>query len=286
VAGDSVIVDLFDRADLLVGVGFEPVDSDKLWHQTRKVVSMAPVSIAADAYRPHAEAVGDLGMALRALRGRAFGPYAWERAELLRFRADLEHALSPGPVDRGLSPAALTRRLRELFPRDTLLVTDVGSVKAVTTQAWRAYEPLTFFESNGLSAMSYSLPGAMAARLLFPDRPVLCTIGDGGFGMTLQEIETCVRERLHFVTVVYDDSSLSQIAAAQERRGYLRHGVEFGPVDFAAAAVALGAWARRVETMDELESAVRDARGIDAPVVIDVRVDPAEYRIQQGPFAR
>ncbi len=77
------------------------------------------------------------------------------------------------------------------------------------------YEPLTFFESNGLSAMSYSLPAAMAARMQFPDRPVLCAIGDGGFGMTCAEIETCVRERLHFVTVVYNDSSLSLIHVSQ-----------------------------------------------------------------------
>ena len=69
--------------------------------------------------------------------------------------------------------------------------------------------------------MSYSLPAAMAARLQFPDRPVLCTIGDGGFGMTCGEIETCVRERLHFVTVVYNDSSLSLIHASQQRnRGH------------------------------------------------------------------
>ena len=87
-----------------------------------------------------------------------------------------------------------------MFPRDTILVTDVGSVKMVTTQAWSTYAPLTLFESNGLSAMSYSLPAAMAARLQFPDRPILCTIGDGGFGMTMADIETCVRERLHFVT--------------------------------------------------------------------------------------
>ena len=102
----------------------------------------------------------------------------------------------------------------------------------ITSQAWTAYEPLTFFESNGLSAMSYSFPGAMAARLQFPDRPVLCTIGDGGFGMTLGEIETCIRERLHFVTVIYNDSSLSLIDASQQRRRYPTLGVRYGPVDF------------------------------------------------------
>ena len=150
----------------------------------------------------------------------------------------------------------------------------------VTSQAWLSYEPLTFFESNGLSAMSYALPAAMAARLQFPDRPILCTIGDGGFGMTMAELETCVRERLHFVTVVFNDNSLSLIDVAQERRGYPTLGVRYGDVNFAAAAAAFGAWARRVQTMAELDAALAEAAEVDRPVVIDAVVDPSEYRAQ------
>src|ERR687892_205089 len=66
--------------------------------------------------------------------------------------------------------------------------------------------------------------------------PILCTIGDGGFSMTLTELETCVRERLPFVTVVYNDSALSLIDVAQQNRGYPVYGVKYGPIDFAAVA--------------------------------------------------
>ena len=128
--------------------------------------------------------------------------------------------------------------------------------------------------------MSYALPAAMAARLQFPDRPVLCTIGDGGIGMTLAEIETCVRERLHFTTVVFNDNSLSLIDMAQRRRNLPVLGVRYGSIDFAAAATAMGAWARRVSTMRELDAALDEASHIDAPVVIDAIVDPAEYAAQ------
>ena len=172
----------------------------------------------------------------------------------------------------------MTRRLRELFPRDTVFTTDVGSIKMIASQVWRSYEPLTFFESNGLSAMSYSLPAAMAARLQFPDRPILCTIGDGGLGMTMADLETCVRERLNFVTVVYNDSSLSLIDAAQQRRRQPTCGVRYGAVDFAAAAGALGAWGARVDSLAALDSAIRDAQRVDRPAVVDVVVDPAAYR--------
>jgi acetolactate synthase-1/2/3 large subunit len=277
VSGDAVVLEQFARADLLVGVGFDPVESDKLWHATMRLMSIGPVSIAAGAYRPFFEVVGDLRASLADLSGRSWGPFDWARDECARFRARLDDRLRPERPRDGLSGYELTRRLRALCPRDTIVTTDVGSVKLVTTQAWQAYVPLTFLESNGLSAMSYSVAAAMAARLRFPDRPVVCTVGDGGFSMTMAEIETCVRERLPFLTVVYNDSSLSLIDVAQQRRGYPTVGVRYGPIDFAAAAEAMGAWARRVTSLDELDRAVRDGLRVDRPAVIDAKVDPFEY---------
>ncbi len=177
----------------------------------------------------------------------------------------------------GLSALAVTRRLRELFPPETIVSTDVGSIKLIVSQAWRATRPMTFLESNGLSAMGYGLPAAMAAKLAMPDRPVLCTMGDGGFSMVFADLETCVRRRIPFVTVVYNDSALSLIQVAQARRGHPDYGVRYGAVDFAAASAALGAWSRRVTTLDELAAAVTEARRLDVPAVIEVPIDPAEY---------
>lgn len=284
VAGDPVIVELFAKADLLVGLGFEPVESDKLWHHMMKLVSIGPVSIAVDDYRPHAEAVGAVETTLEAMR--PLGPFAWASEEIDRYRRELEHVLRPQAPTRGLSGYELTRRLRELFPRDTILTTDVGSIKLITSQAWTSYEPLTFFESNGLSSMSYAFPAAMAARLQYPGRPILCTIGDGGFSMTFGELETCVRERIHFVTVVFNDSALSLIDVAQQKRGQPTYGVRHGSVDFAAASAGLGAWTRRVETLDALDAAVKAGLQVDRPVVIDAVVDPTEYLAHIRPFSR
>ncbi len=286
VAGDGVIVDLFSRADLIIGVGFEPVESDKLWHHTMAVVSIGPESIACGEYRPRAEAVGDVSSHARSVDDATPAAIDWPAEELEQFRRDLLGVLRPSTSLAALSGYGLTRRLRELMPRDTIFTTDVGAIKSITSQAWTTYEPLTFFESNGLSAMSYSVPAAMAARLAYPDRPVLCAIGDGGFGMTCAEIETCVRERLHFITVVYNDSSLSLIHVAQQNRGHVSYGVDHGSVDFAAVAAGFGAWSRRVQTIAELDRAVGEALAIDRPVVIDALVDPGEYRKQNSPFKR
>jgi acetolactate synthase-1/2/3 large subunit len=277
VAGDALVVEFLGRADLLVGIGFDPVESDKLWHQEMPLVSVGPVRIASGAFVPLAEAVGEIGHTLSAVAAHVPATFAWSSDVVPRFRAELEALLRPARAPSGLSPFELTRTLRELLARDAILATDVGSIKSITTQAWSTYEPLTFFESNGLSAMSYSFPAAMAARIQFPDRPILCTIGDGGFGMTMAELETCVRERLHFITVVFNDSALSLIDVAQQNRGYPSCGVKYEMVDFAAVAAGLGAWSCRVGNLEGLRAAVDEALGLDQPVLIDAIVDPAEY---------
>jgi acetolactate synthase-1/2/3 large subunit len=278
VAADHVIVDFFRQADLLVGIGYDPVESNRLWHQTMKLVSIGPLSIAADAYRPHAECVGDVDETLARLLEQDFGPFEWGEEELARFRAEVEETLHPRiESPRGLSPCELTRRLRDLTPPDTIVTTDVGAVKFIASQAFTVRQPMTFLQSNGLSSMGFAFPGAMAAKLVHPDRPVLCTVGDGGFGMSLAEVETCVREGIRFVTVVYNDNQLSLIQVIQQNKGLPMCGVEYGPVDFAAAARALGAKGFRVESAGELDDAFRQAMQADRLAVVDVRVDPTEY---------
>lgn len=289
VAADPVIVDLFGRADLLVGIGFDPVESDKIWHHTMKLASLAPVTIAAGKFRPHVEAVGDIVPGLEALRAGRFDALAWHEDELRAFRGRMRHALYPRVESAGgLSPTLVTERLREVCPRATIVTTDVGAVKFVVSQVWRTYEPLTFFESNGLSSMSYALPAAMAAKLRFPGRPVVCTIGDGGFGMTMAELETCVRRGINVLTVVYNDDGLNLIRVVQQNRGYEDYGVGYRHIDFAAVARAHGAWGRRVTSLDDLGDAVGEALRLNGPAVIDVPIDPREYRAHlaavQGPM--
>jgi acetolactate synthase-1/2/3 large subunit len=278
VAGDHAILDFFNRADLLIGVGYDPVESDKLWHRTNPIVSLGPISIAAGEYEPFHEVTGDLPATIAAVTARRFDGFDWTPLELRAFRSELENQLRPqAPLSRGLSPFEVTRSLRVVCPRHTVATTDVGSVKFIVSQAWSSYEPATFLESNGLSSMGYALPAAMAAKLQFPDRPVLCTVGDGGLGMRLADIETCVRLRLGIVVVVFNDAGLSLIRVVQQKRGYADYGVGYGHVDFAAAAEALGARGCRARTLGELASAVRDALQADGPTVIDVPIDPTEY---------
>jgi acetolactate synthase-1/2/3 large subunit len=157
-AADALVVEFLGRSDLLVGVGFEPVESDKTWHQSMPLVSISTVSIAAGSFAPTDEATGDIVESLGALAATPFGPFDWSDGDRSAFRTALERTLDnhPSPA-HGLSPLAVTRRLRDLHPPDTVMATDVGSIKLLVSQTWRSTRPLTFLESNGLSSMGYAL---------------------------------------------------------------------------------------------------------------------------------
>ena len=103
--------------------------------------------------------------------------------------------------------------------------------------------------------------------------------------MSLAEVETCVREGIRFVVVVYNDRQLSLIQVIQQNKNLPMCGVEYGPVDFAAAARALGAEGFRVESEGELDAAVGQAMKADRLAVVDVRVDPSEYLSHTKPCA-
>lgn len=92
-----------------------------------------------------------------------------------------------------------------------------------------------------------------------------------------------MRRRIHFITVVYNDNSLSLIKILQGYKGYPTCGVDYGPIDFASVGEALGAWSRRVVTLDELAQAIEAGLRVDRPVAIDVPIDPTEYRAHNMP---
>jgi thiamine pyrophosphate-dependent acetolactate synthase large subunit-like protein len=132
-----------------------------------RLVSIAPVSIAAGDFHPPLELIGDTAAALTALADASYGPYDWTRDDERSFREEFERTLRGNdpthlthpthPTQRGLSALDVTRRLRDPFPPETIVTTDVGSIKLIVSQAWRSTQPLTFFESNGLSAMGSSV---------------------------------------------------------------------------------------------------------------------------------
>lgn len=174
-------------------------------------------------------------------------------------------------------PVDLVRALASALPPDTIVTTDVGSHKYLFGQFWPSRRPETFWMSNGLSGMAYGLSAAIGAKLARPDAPVLAAVGDGGFSMNAQELETAERVAAPFITIVVEDGSYSLIKLSQQAKKLQPYRVEFGPIDTVKMAEACGVDALRTARPDELAAAATRAVDTGRGLVIAVPVDAGDY---------
>src|SRR5438132_3696887 len=178
----------------------------------------------------------------------------------------------------GLTQQQVLAELRAALPEDALVTCDVGYNKAVSAQCWTALGPRTFFVSNGLSSMSYGLPAAIGLKLAHPDRQIACVLGDGGFAMTMAELETAVRLRLAMTVVVLVDDALSQIKAGQERKKFPVTGTTFGNLDYGEVAQGFGITAWDVRAPEPCRDALRKPSS-DQPSLLVAHLDPSANRL-------
>jgi len=271
---DRDIVTTLRAADLILAIGFDPVEADGTWFAELNMVAIDSVSMAEGAYRP-VEAIGDLQSLISELAAMISTPKLWPTELLAARRGALKR--TPAHTEQGASPLGLVEGLRSVFPRSGIVTCDVGSHKLLMGQFWRSYEPGTFFMSNGLSGMGFGLPAAIAAQLANPDSAVMAVVGDGGMLMMVHDLVLMRELDLPIVVVILKDNSLSLIRVAQERRGYPPCGVDFVSPDFAAIAGAFGISAERASTVADARGALENALRRRSPCVIEVPVDLREY---------
>ncbi|HEV8146974.1 MAG TPA: thiamine pyrophosphate-binding protein [Bryobacteraceae bacterium] len=270
---DRDIVETIRTADVVLAIGFDPVECDKDWFATTNMISIDSATMAEGAYHP-LEAIGAIDQLVAALTP-SLTPKPWPADLLAARRRAIQR--QPRESSTALSPLRVIEELRSIFPRDGILTCDVGSHKLMLGQFWRAYEPGTFFMSNGLSVMGFGLPAAIAAQLVHRDRPVMAIVGDGGMLMMLHDLVLLRQLGLPVIVIVLSDGSLSLIRVSAERRGFPAYGVDFQPPDFAAAAQAFGITGQRASTIAALRTAVETALTQRTSIVIDVPIDYREY---------
>ncbi len=161
----------------------------------------------------------------------------------------------------GVHPGRVIATLNEVLPPQTIVTTDAGNFAGWAARGYRFRRPGTFLGPTS-GAMGYGLPAAIAAALEHPGRPVVALAGDGGFAMTMSELETAVREGARVVAIVFDNARYGTIRVHQEGRGTgVGAATELGPVDFAAVARGLGARGVRVDDDAAFEPALRRRPG-------------------------
>jgi acetolactate synthase I/II/III large subunit len=288
-AGHRVVWDLLDGADLIVAAGFDPVELISPWSVATPVLHADTTPNTDQIYASAHEVTGNVAAILGWIAAHWSGEPRWAEAEVAEHRARLRAAWLAGRAGGRLNPSDVVTIAREAAPADAIVTTDVGSHKLMAGQAWQASRPRSVLMTNGLSAMGFGVPAAIAAALSVPDRPVIALVGDGGFAMTATEMRIAAALGLPVAVVVFADGSLNRIELRQELMGYPTTAVRTGGTDLPALAEAMGCDGARADTPAGLEKALADFGARSRlrpgspgarPLIVEARIDPSQYQAQ------
>jgi len=277
-SGSDPLFRAIEDADLVVTIGLDAVELDRPWESRATVLTFDTVSNTDWVFPSHVEITGPIGPAVQAMRRHAGqSQSSWTSEEI----QGLSEAVMSAAASRadGLTPQRVLAELRSVLPEDAIVSTDTGAHKSLTGQLWRTDTPHSYLVSNGLSSMGFGLPAAMAAQLAAPNRTCVAIVGDGGFAMSLGEVETAVRVGIPVLCLVLVDHALSSIQHGQRKRGYPTYGTVFHPADYAEAARAMGARAYTVSSSSECSEVFKQLLRHDkmAPTVVAALVNPEGY---------
>jgi acetolactate synthase-1/2/3 large subunit len=269
----------FDRADVIICVGYDIVEyHPNLWHPTRdrKIVHIdrSPAEVDAS-YIVEVGVVGDIRYTLSRITELAVPkkeqPFGVLRQILLN---DIEQHAN----DRGcpLTPQKLIWDMRQALDPKDIVISDVGAHKIWMARMFPCEHPNTCIISNGFASMGIAVPGAIAAKLVYPDRTIVAATGDAGFMMNSQEIETAMRIGVPIIIVIWNDNSYGLIEWKQIKTFGRASNVRFTNPDFVKYAESFGANGYRVECASELLPILKDAMTNKTVSVIDCPVDYSE----------
>jgi acetolactate synthase-1/2/3 large subunit len=268
----------FDEADVIVCVGYElqefdPVRINPSGDKRILHVSRVPAEVD-NHYDVEVGLQADLSHTLDALAAatsKRFEPAA--SGERIRRLLALE--LARGGVDERfpLTPQRVVADTRAALGRGDIVLADTGAVKMWMARLYPTYEPNTCLISNGLSTMAFALPGAIGAKLAFPERRVLAAVGDGAFLMNCQEMETAVRERIPLTVLIWQDDAYGLIKWKMDMELGHDVAVSFSNPDFVAFAESFGARGYRVKAAGELLPMLKEGLAADGVSVIACPVD-------------
>jgi acetolactate synthase-1/2/3 large subunit len=271
---------LLDAADLVVTVGFDPIEySPGMWNQGKKRpilhIDNTPAEMDSD-YWPAVELIGDTAATITALAAQLV-PQAnlKDIAELGAATRALAEVREQG-AKRNTSPVhplRLIHELQQFLDEDATVLCDVGSIYTWMSRYFFSFQPRHFLTSNGQQTLGVALPWAIAACLVRPGKQVLSMSGDGGFLFSAQELETAVRLKCHFVHLVWTDGFYDMVKIQQEPKYGRSAVVHLGPIDVVKYAEAFGAVGMRIRTPEEIVPTLRKAFDMPGPVLIDVPID-------------
>jgi acetolactate synthase-1/2/3 large subunit len=283
VGADAALVKSARESDLFIAIGTRIGETVSQGYTLFDMAGAKPIihvypdqAEIGRVYRPALGITADLNAFAAAARAvPAIAKPAWSgwRAELRAAR----QAQSKAPAYEGpLNLAVALQELEAILPADTIFTTDAGNFATWPQRFMHVSEDQDFLgPTNG--AMGYSVPAAIGAKIVFPERTVVSFVGDGGFLMTGQEIATAFHHKVNPIVLVFNNGMYGTIRMHQERHYPARvSATQLTNPDFSKFIESFGGHGEIVEATDELVPAFKRAIASGKPAVIEVRTNPEQ----------
>lgn len=276
---DGILVPLVQQSDLILCVGYDPIEMRPGWREIWDPAEVKVIDIAAvpnDQYMHQAtmNIVGACAPSLAAIAEGITPRTTWPAGQVAKTRKELEHAF---PINDDWGAAGVIAEARSILPKDTIATVDSGAHRILLSQMWTSYIPRALLQSTALCTMGCAVPLAMGAKLATPEATVVSFSGDAGFLMVAGELSTVAELKLPVIFVVFVDACLSLIEKKQRERQMVNLAVDFGQHDFAAIGRAFGGHGVRVTNRTELRAALEVAQKADTFTVIAAEIDRGSY---------
>ena len=271
------VQDRIKAADVVLTVGSEMSETDQLYTYTRFEIGGELIRVDIDpeqlarSYCPSQAICGDaratLSALLDALPG---GPADMSAAQDVKA---LHRAIDPlwQPIAADHKP--LLDIIRDLLPRDGILVTESTKPGYTSKHYYPCYEPRTLMYPNGYGTLGAALPIAMGAKIAAPDRDIICLAGDGGFLFTIEELATAVELNLSLPIIVWNNRAFGEIRDSMVAWGLPRVGVDLQAPDYCKVAEGFGCRSERPTSLPEVRKAIAAALAAEGPTLIEIDAD-------------
>jgi acetolactate synthase-1/2/3 large subunit len=270
-----------EKSDLVIAVGYDLIEySPKRWNPDGHIpvvhIATTPAEIDSS-YIPTVEVLGDISDSLDEILIRC-DRMGKSESFAISLRPQIKEDYEKYAEDQGfpLKPQKIIYDLRQVMDSHDIVISDVGAHKMWMARNYHCEAPNTCIISNGFAAMGIAIPGAISAKLVHPDKKVVAVTGDGGFMMNCQELETALRAKTPFVTLIFNDSSYGLIGWKQLNYFGSTSFVDFTNPDFVKFAESMGLKGYRIQSAEDLIPTLKEALAQEVPSVIDCPVDYSE----------
>jgi acetolactate synthase-1/2/3 large subunit len=280
-SGNDYLHTLIAKADLIINVGYDPIEKPPYFlgkNSITKVIHINNTSGMIDEiYNPELEVLGDISSAVNALTN-SLGElnqdfsYAFKVKEFLQKQINSFADNNSFPI----KPQKLVLDIDKVVGENGYIALDNGMYKLWFARNFTVHKPYGMILDNALATMGAGLPSAMEIARLYPNERVLAIVGDGGFMMNSQEIETALRLKLNIVVVILNDNAYGMIEWKQAGMGFANYGMKFNNPDFVKYAESYGAKGYRLQKTEDFSSLLEKCFNEKGVCIIDVPIDYSE----------